>query len=232
MAAMVETTALLGQASLFRELRRGDLETVAGWFREDHFARDRTIFHEGARAARFWLVESGQVKIVKYGQDGREVVIEVISPGEVFGGATMLMERHPATAVAMSDATTQSLSLEDYERLLRQYPAVALRVIRALGERLLGVIGVRVVVSQRVEGRVAHILLKLASKCGTHEPEGWRITLSLTRQDIADLADTSLETAIRVMSRFRKQGWVRTLRGGYVVILDRQALAQLTQVGE
>lgn len=229
---MGDTASTLLQVPLFSDLRPSELARVARLFREDHFARDETIFYEGDQAQRFWVVREGQVKIVKYGQDGREIVIEVIPPGEVFGGATMLLRRNPATAKALSDASTLSLEVTEYERLIREYPDIAVRIIRALGDRLLGVIGVRVLASQRVERRIAHILLKLASKCGRDVPEGCCIELSLTRQDIADLADTSLETAIRVMSRFRKQGWVRTLRGGYVVLLDRQALAQLSQVGD
>ena len=74
---------------------------------------------------------------------------------------------------------------------------------------------------------IAHILLKLASKFGEESPEGRVIRTSLTRQDIADLADTTTETAIRVMSRFSKDGIVRTLRGGYVLIVDQPALERI-----
>src|SRR5512139_3451985 len=100
----------LARVSLFSDLTPAQLGALASWFREDTFPADATILHEGDDAERFWVVKDGQVKIVRFGTGGREVVIEVIPPGEVFGGAAMLMPQHPATAQALSDATTLSLS--------------------------------------------------------------------------------------------------------------------------
>jgi len=224
---MVATAEILAQIPLFRDLSSADLTAIASRFGEDRFKRDDFIFHEGDPAARFWVVKDGQVKIVKYGEPGKEIVIEVIPPGEVFGGATMLMPRQPATAQALSDATTLSLAVDEYKRLLRDYPAVAVRIVEILGDRLLGVIQMRAMASERTERRVAHILLKLASKFGEDTAEGGLIRARLSRQDIAELSDTTLETAIRIMSKFRSQGLVKTLRGGYIVITDREALRRL-----
>lgn len=217
----------LARVPLFRDLTPAQLAEAASRFREEHFARDAYIFHEGDAAERFWTVKDGQVKIIKYGEGGREIVIEVIPPGEVFGGSVMLMTRQPATAQALSDAATLSLSILEYKQLLRDYPAVGVRVIEMLGERLLGVIRMRAIAAERVERRIAHVLLKLAAKFGEERQEGWVINASLSRQDIAELSDTTLETAIRVMSKFRQEEWVRTLRGGYVVIVDREALRKM-----
>lgn len=224
---MPSNADVLGRVPLFRDLNHNELAIIVPRFRGDRFERDAYIFHETDPAARFWVVKDGQVKIVKHGEGGKEIVIEVIPPGEVFGGAAMLMSHQPATAQALSDAATLSLSVDDYRRLLRDYPAVGVRVIEMLGDRLLGVIRMRMMIGERVERRIAHILLKLASKFGQETEAGWMIATSLSRQDIAELADTTIETAIRVMSAFRKQGLVKTLSGGYVVIVDREALRQI-----
>ncbi len=225
MASRAETLACV---PMFRALSPGELEAVAAGFREDRFAGDAPIFHEGDPSARFWVVGEGQVKIVKYSEGGKEIVVEVISPGEVFGGATMLIPLQPATAIALSDVAALSLPLADYKRLLSEHPAVAVQVIAMLGERMQGFIRMRALAGERVERRVAYILLKLAHKCGEKTEAGWVIRAGLTRQDIAELSDTTVETAIRVMSRLSKEGIVKTLRGGYVVILDREALQKLT----
>ena len=221
---MASTADVLAHVPLFRELTPGELAVIAPRFREDRFERDAAIFHEGDEAVRFWVVKDGQVKIVKYAEGGKEIMIELIPPGEMFGGAAMLMPHQPATARALSPAVTLSLSIDEYRRLLREYPAVAVRVIEMLGQRLHGVIRMRAMASERVERRIAHILLKLAGKAGRETEEGLLIGLSLSRQDIAELAGTTTETAIRVMSHFRQEGWVKTLRGGYVVITNRVAL--------
>jgi CRP/FNR family transcriptional regulator len=209
----------LGLVPLFRDLTPSQRSDIVSRFREDTFNQDAYIFYENDRAARLWIVRDGQVKIVKYGEGGREAVIEVISPGEVFGGAAMLMPQHPATL---------SLSTDQYKLMLQEQPAVAVRVIESLGHRLLSVIGTRMMASERVERRIAHILLKLASKSGVESEAGWQISISLSRQDIADLSDTTIETAIRVMSKFRKAGLVKTRRGGYVVILDPGQLREIS----
>ncbi len=224
----MNTTDILAQVPLFADLGRSELQAIAERFREDHFERDATLFYEADPAARFWLVKEGQVKIVTYADGGKEIVIEVIPPGEIFGGGVMLMPHQPATAQALTELVTLSLSVDEYRHLLREYPAIAVRIIEMLGDRLLGIIRMRAIASERVERRIAHILLKLASKCGEETPAGWAIPLSLARQDTAELADTTTETAIRVMSRFRRQGLAKTLRGGYVVITDREALAQVS----
>src|SRR3989304_3605940 len=151
---MPSNADVLGQVPLFRDLGRNELAVILPRFREDRFDRDAYIFHETDPAARFWVVKDGQVKIVKYGEPGKEIVIEVIPPGEVFGGATMLMPRQPATAQALSDATTLSLAVDEYKRLLRDYPAVAVRIVEILGDRLLGVIQMRAMASERTERRV------------------------------------------------------------------------------
>src|SRR3972149_6580145 len=210
---MISTPELLARLPLFNGLTQAELSAVAPWFNESRFERDEFIFFEGDPATRFW--------VAKDGEEGKEIVLEVISPGELFGGATMLMAQQPATAQALSNVTALSLPVEEYKRLLRNYPAVAVRVIEVLGERLLGVIRMRAMASERAERRIAHILLKLASKFGEETPEGMVINARLSRQDIAELSDTTIETAIRVMSKFRSEGLGKTLRGGYVVITDK-----------
>ena len=227
---MVTNADLLGQITFFSSLNQQGLAALASHFREDRFEIGHILFYEGDRPARFWIVKDGQVKIVKYGPGGREIVIEVLSPGETFGGASMLMDEHPATAQALSALTTLSISVEQYQQILLDYPAIGIEVLKALGERMLGVIRMRMMMNVSVERRIIHMLLKLASKSGIPHPEGMMINLNLTRQDIADLADTTIETAIRTMSRLRKENLVKTLKGGYIVILDSEALAQIGQV--
>jgi CRP/FNR family transcriptional regulator len=224
---MTTPTETLARVSLFSGLSPGQVAEIAARFRQERFPRDAYLFREGDPSARFWAVSQGQIKIVKYGEGGKEIVVEVIPPGEVFGGATMLIPQQPATAQALSDAEVLSLPVDDYKRLLLDYPPVALQVIEMLGARMQGIIRMRAMAGQRVDRRVAHILVKLADKFGERHEAGVLIRASLTRQDIAELSDTTVETAIRVMSRLSKDGVIKTLRGGYVVILDREALQRL-----
>jgi CRP-like cAMP-binding protein len=179
-----------------------------------------------------WIVGAGRVKIVYQDVDGREVILEMIEPGEMFGGAVLLFPHHPATARTAEDSTLCSLSSEAYAQLISTHPEVALRLLRIFGQRHLSFMKTRTLIGERVERRMAHILLKLADRSGRPAPQGTLVTIPLSRQDLADMSGTTLETAIRTLSRFAREKLIRTERGGYLVILDREKLAALAEPGE
>jgi CRP-like cAMP-binding protein len=217
---------LLAALPLFQGLPERDLAGLAEQTRLDSFEAEATIFHQGDPCDRFWLLRQGQVKIVRQEEDGREVILEMISPGDAFGGAVLFMTEHPATARPLVPSETLSFTSEAYRQVVLGHPPLAIRLIRMLGERLHSMMGLHVMAGERVERRLAHILLKLADRAGREEPEGVLITLPLSRQDLADMSGTTLETAIRTMSRFRQQGIVQTRRGGYLLITDLDRLRQ------
>jgi CRP-like cAMP-binding protein len=220
-------TTLLQQLPLFAGLDEEELRPLAGQSRADQFQPEATIFNQGDPAERIWLVRSGRVKIIRQEETGREVIIELLSPGEVFGGATLFMPKQPATARAMGETETVSFTSDIYAGFLAQHPPVALKLIRMLGGRLHAAMNLQVLAGEKVERRLAHILLKLAARAGRPDPEGILITLPLSRQDLADMSGTTLETTIRTMSRFRSDGLLQTKRGGYILILDEAKLREL-----
>jgi len=220
-----DTLQLLTSLPLLAGLAEHDLAELAAVARVDHFAPDATLFNQGDPSDRFWMLRAGRLKIIHLAEDGREVILEVISPGEVFGGAVLFMDAQPATARAMTPAETISFPSEAYARLMEQHPLIARRLVKMLGTRLFSQLSLQVLAGERVERRLAHILVKLADRAGRAEPGGAiLITIPLTRQDLAEMAGTTLETAIRTMSRFRAQGWVETRRGGFVLIREPQQL--------
>jgi CRP/FNR family transcriptional regulator len=219
---------VLRQVPLFASLTSDQIMAAADWFRTESFDPDMLIFLEGDLADRLWVVSAGQVKIVKHTSDGQENLLEVITPGEMFGGAALLLPLHPASAVAMTPTVTFNIERELYRQLIRRYPDIALRIIDLLGERLQTAMKMRALAAERVDVRLATILLKLCDKAGAPVEKGIRINLPMTRQDLADMAGTTIETAIRVMSRLRKEGLVLTEPGGYVVVLDHERLLRLS----
>jgi CRP-like cAMP-binding protein len=216
---------LLGQLPLLAGLPAQTLADLAALARLDRYPAEATLFNQGDPCDRFWLLRAGRVKIVRLAEDGREVILEVIAPGEPFGGAVIFLPEQPATARAMTLTETLSLPSEAYAQLIARNPALAQRLMRMLGARLQALISLQALAGERVERRLAHILLKLADRAGRPEAGGGvLITVPLTRQDLAEMAGTTLETAIRTMSRFRAQGWVETRRGGFILIRDPQPL--------
>lgn len=219
---------LLRRFPLFVDIPEGDLAQLASQVSLRDYRPDEVIFYQGDLADRIWLVWQGRVKIVHHDEDGREVILEIISPGEAFGGAVLFFPSHPATAKALQSCRLVSFSSALYADFLLQHPNVTLKLLRMLGTRHLSMINMQILAGERVERRMAHILLKLAIRLGKEEPEGTVITIPLTRQDLADMACTTLETAIRTLSRFRKEGLIHTRRGGYIVVTDFDGLEELT----
>lgn len=218
---------LLKRLPLFNSLAERDLVWLADRTRFDQIERDAVIFYQGDPCDRVCILRQGQVKIVHHDEGGREVILEMISAGEVFGGAVLFMPRHPATSKAMDASEVVSFSSESYAEFLSAHPDVTIKLIRMLGMRLHSMMGLQVLAGERVERRVAHILLKLATRVGRPEADGVLIPISLSRQDLAEMAGTTLETAIRTMSRFRAQKVIKTLRGGYLLITNEEALKQM-----
>lgn len=221
---------VLKQFNLLADLPPADISALAAQTRFDNYERDQTIFFQGDPCDRVWLVHTGRVKIVYQDSDGREVILEVILPGEAFGGAVLLFPTHPATAKALEDASLASFSTEAYTKFLLHHPATTLKLLHMLGNRQLSTINMQSMAGERVERRMAHILIKLSVRAGKDTPDGRLITIPLSRQDLADMACTTLETSIRTISRFQKAGYVSTLRGGYVLVKNPEKLEEM--VGE
>ena len=219
---------LLRRFALLADLPESDLELLAQQTRLERFDRDQVIFYQGDACNRLWLVYSGRVKIVFHERDGREIILEIISPGEAFGGTVLFFPAHPATAMALEEAVIASFSAEAYEKFLLTQAKVTLKLLRMLGERHHAMLNMQTMVGERVERRMAHILLKLAARVGRDTPDGKLITIPLSRQDLADMACTTLETSIRTISRFQKDDLVATRRGGYVLVKDAERLEKLT----
>lgn len=220
---------LFRRLPLLAEVPEADLHRLAGQTRPDHFERDAAIFYQGDLCDRVWMLRQGRVKIVYQEVDGREVILEMVSPGELFGGAVIFLPQHPATAKAIEPSETLSFPSQAFTRLIADQPQVAIKLIGMLGQRLRSVVDLHILAGERVERRMAHILLKLADRVGRAEAEGILLTIPLSRQDLADMAGTTLETAIRTMSRFRAQGLLETRRGGYLVITNLEELQAQAQ---
>jgi CRP-like cAMP-binding protein len=220
----------LQETPILSSLSQRDWEKVKPLFIEKQFGGDDYIFFEGDPASWLGVVLEGRVKMIKHSEAGKDVVLNLIAPGEMIGEvAAFNGEPYPATAQAMEPTVVASIHQDDYLRLLKQYPALALKVIEEQGRRLRDAQDmVRSMAVERVERRIARILLKLAAATGSSSEDGITIELPLTRQDIAEMAGTTVETAIRTMSRFRKKGLVRTKRGR-VTIREPHQLVKIAE---
>jgi CRP/FNR family transcriptional regulator len=213
---------------LFASLHERDWVEVAGLLNSLCFPREAYIFFEGDAPDYLYVIWMGRVKLVRHSVDGRDVVLDVLGPGRLLGEVAVFEGApYSQTAQSMEEVAVISIAREDYLELLQRFPSLALAVINELGRRLrVSNDLVQSLAVDRVERRIARALLRLATYNGREVDSGLMIQMRLTRQDLADMTGTTVETAIRVMSRFRKQGWLTTQRGR-VIIRQPEQLKQV-----
>jgi CRP/FNR family transcriptional regulator len=187
---------------------------------------------EGKPADEFLFVVRGRVKLVKGSEQGRETIVEMGAPGELLcGNAVFCFAPYCCNSVAM-ESSTELLSLprRDVMELVERTPQAARALVRELTERGMNMCRrLDEVGGAPVERRMAMLFLKLADRAGVARPdEGISIPIRLSRQDLGDLCGTTIETAIRVMSKFKKADLVRTTTRGFL-IPNRAALEAVSR---
>lgn len=211
---------VLQRVPLFSQLSAVELQRVVDVARERAYPRNSVILFEDDPGDALYVVATGQVKVVLIGEDGREVILSVMGPGEFFGEMSLLDdEPRSAHVIAMEDSSLAVLRREDFEGLLTATPQIALALLRELSRRLRRAdekVGSLVLLD--VQGRVARLLLDMAGEEG-----GDRITRRLTHHTIAQMIGSSRETVSRTMRDLTDKGLIAVQRRD-IVIRDRAAL--------
>jgi CRP/FNR family transcriptional regulator len=181
------------------------------------FEKGATLFAEGDPADRIHFLFVGRVKIVKAARD-RDLILEILGPGEPVG-AVAAFERQPfpATAVALEPCGVVSIPEHDFFALLEKRPQITRKLLSGLTLRLIMLNRRLADLTGSVEHRIARLFTTLAERTGQKRADGVFVPLHLSRQDIADLVGTTIETAIRVVSRWQKEGLVETEKNGFLV---------------
>lgn len=185
------------------------------------------IFGEGDPADRIHFLFVGKVKIVKASRD-RDLILEILGPGEPVGAVAVFERRpFPATAVALEPSGIVSIPERPFFELIESRPEITRRLLAGLTSRLMSLNRRLADMTGSVEYRAARLFAMLAERIGEKETDGAVfLPLPLSRQEIADLVGTTIETAIRVMSRWQKDGVVETDKQGFR-IRDPRALASM-----
>lgn len=213
---------VLGQSLIFSSLDENELSELSKHAIERSFETEEFIFWEGDSPERFYIVAEGRIKVVKHSSLGKEVIIAFFGPGEMFGEVAVFEDKpYPASAQAVGETKVFAIKRGEFLSFIADHPEVTLRIINVLGGRLREAQNrLRDLAGERVEQRIARTLLMLSSKLGERLP--------FTRQEIADTAGTTTETAIRVMSRLKERGIIRSTRGA-ITVLDKTKLRLLAE---
>ena len=222
------TPSLLAQIPLFRRVRTEDLDRVARVAALREYERGEHVFEQGDPSDFFYVVVAGRVKVYRRAPNGTEVILEMFGPGEPLG-AVAAYEAHPypASADAIEPTTVLLIPRQSFFALLEAHPLLVRGLLGSLSLRLMELTArLSELTGGRIDTRLARLFLKLADQLGRQERGGIFVPLPLARQELADLTGTTIETCIRIMSRWGKEEVLRTEKDGFV-ILNRPALETL-----
>ena len=213
---------ILKRLLIFSSLNDGELGELSKLAVERSFKSGEFVFWEGDAPDWLYIVAEGRIKVVKHSSLGKEFIIAFFDPGEMFGEVAVFQGKpYPASAQAVTDTEILEIKKKDFLSFLSNRPQVALEIIGVLGGRLRDAQGrLKDMAGERAEQRLAKTLLMLSLKLGTNLP--------FTKQDIADMAGTTAETAIRVTSHLKDEGILRSTRGK-IIILDEAKLRLLSK---
>ena len=213
---------------LFRHLKDADLKKLGALARHQEFADGQPIFAKGDPASGMSAVLRGRVRIVSYSIDGKEVVLRVVEPGEVFGEIALIDgSERTADAVASGDTRLLCLDRRDFLPFLEANPGLSVELLKVLCKRLRAT-------SEQLEdfsfldlrARLAKCLLHLADRYGETDGAGTRITLPLSQQFLAAMMGTSREAVNKRLREWEREG-VLALGRESVTLLDRDSLEQI-----
>jgi CRP/FNR family transcriptional regulator len=220
-----ERYSVLSRAPLFESLDEDGARALRSRMTDVQLSRGERLFAEGAEGAELYVVLEGKIKLTRAAPDGRENLLSVIGPGEMFGELSLFDPRpRTSSAAAVTDAKLAALAHDKLLIWLTGRPEVALHMLRALAQRLRRANDVNAdLVFTDVPGRVAKQLLDLADRFGEKQADGLHVNHDLTQEELAQLVGASRETVNKALADFVARGWIQ-LSARSVVLLDQDRL--------
>jgi CRP/FNR family transcriptional regulator len=206
------------RSAFFDDLRTDDLEAIAGAMVQRQYPAGQIVLLEGAASSVLYVVHSGRLKLYKTSARGREQVLRLLRPGDMFNEVAVFDEGpNPASAQAIEDCTLYLLRRRDLMRFVAERPGIALAITRTFARRLREALAlVEDLAFRDVTSRLAKILLE--------DQDGG--APRLTQELLAAMAGSRREVVGRALKALSQEGAVR-LERGRIHVCDRALLEQL-----
>ena len=218
---------ILSRAGIFQGVDPVAVQNLIEQMETVRFPRGTTIFDEGEPGDRLYIITSGKIKLARHAPDGRENLLTVMGPSDMFGELS-IVDPGPRTssAVCVTEVTAATMNSEMLKQWVGDHPAIAQQLLRVLARRLRRTnANLADLIFTDVPGRVAKTLLQLANRFGSQEGGALRVNHDLTQEEIAQLVGASRETVNKALATFAHRGWIR-LEGKSVLIVDTEHLAR------
>jgi CRP-like cAMP-binding protein len=217
----------LARAGIFQGVEPAAAEALAQTLESVEFPRGHVIFAEGEPGDRLYIITSGKVKIGRKSADGRENLLSIMGPSDMFGELS-IFDPGPrtSTVTAVTDVRAMGMGRPELREWITKRPEIAEQLLRVIARRLRRTNNMLAdLIFTDVPGRVARALLQFAQRFGSQEAGLLRVTHDLTQEEIAQFVGASRETVNKALADFAQRGWLR-LEGKSVLILDPERLAR------
>jgi CRP/FNR family transcriptional regulator, nitrogen oxide reductase regulator len=212
---------VLARTELFQGIPADGLRWLQTAALRKPVAKGEILFAQGSDASSLFLTVAGRLRATQTTRHGQQIIIRYIGPGEIAGYTTLIGGNiHPGTVTAVEDCHLIGWTGGFIKQVMERYPVVAINAVALLGHRYHEMqVRVRELSTERVERRIGHALLRLAHQSGRRTARGIEIVFPLSRQDLAEMAGTTLHTVSRTLSGWEDVGIVNC--GRQRVILCR-----------
>ncbi len=217
---------LLKKVPFFAQLEEEELHPILGQLQERQIRKNETIFREGMPGEYLFMIRTGNVKIYKLSEEGREQILGVFGPGDFFAELPLLDGgKYPASAEALTAGTLVRLRRESFLEILNDHPGVVTKILETVGARLRYFTNmVADLTLKDASRRLAGFLYEKAKRHGLRGQREVRFPMELTHQEIASLIGTARETVSRTLQQFQKEEII-DIRDRHVTVLDMERLS-------
>lgn len=218
---MDQLIKFLKTVPLFSELEETDLERIANVASVQKYHKDNIILIEEEVGTTMFIIMSGKVKISRISDDGREVILSILSEGDFFGEMSLLDgQTRSANVTAIEESELLMIRREDFLQMLYDYPQIAVNLLKELAQRIRkSDEQIKSLSLQDATGRVASTILRIAEDSGIFRKGVVEISNLPLQQDLANMAGTSRETISRVIKSLCQDGLLKK-EGNKIYILD------------
>lgn len=218
----------LRRVNLFADVDDREMRTLVDRTTMREVPRGRMILQPEEPLRMVYVIKEGRVKVSRYSPDGKEQILTLLEPGDVFGELALVRTAEPVHVEAFEDTLLCGMHSQDFLALIRRQPEVMLHVMKVLAERLRAAQEeIADLAFRDVPGRLASLLLRLAQAYGDTSTSGQRLALRLTHQDMAAMIGSTRETVTAILSRFRDDRLI-AFDHRHIVIRDREGLQRLS----
>jgi CRP-like cAMP-binding protein len=220
------------RSDFFSGIEEGEVSAIMRSGHQCILKSGSTLFRQGMPARKLYLVQKGRLKLSKLHQDGKEIIVRYISPGQITAAVAAFSEKEfPVSAQTVGETEVIEWTHETILRIMKEYPQLAINMLYAAVDRLDDIQNRYLELNvERVEQRVARALLRIMKQSSHKTDEGIHIDFRLSRQNLADYTGTTLFTVSRILSDWERKGWISSGRER-IVVKDPHALVTLAETG-